>query len=586
MNITLNNSDFQCLQDQLVELKTKNYELAEKNRRYQADFEAAKAKICVLQLKLEEQERDFELTSTTLRREIEAVSGSSTTGKDAKEEDYKVKYKKLLHKAKELQQRYEKSVESAQQLVVQNKNLANRTKKLEEEHKQLSADYDSRNRQLELIETEYREKFEKAVAEYKMLKGNELDSQLTTLDELTKARDQMKDEIARMTNELTRSNQLIADQVEERKIHEKKGLQIVKELKRQLALEKNRTETLQQRLENLLKNPISVPSNTDLEATKSRQPSYSSSTNGHSSSAETGTRAANQDSNSVGSWNLVGVKTKSSSDVAPNEILSICSMDSEDCPTVQQPCDIRSDNFSHESSNNISNNNNSNNNYNNASSASDPSLLEESASRQSQSTTLSVDSQAQQLCSLSLQDRVEVLKRNLDGCPYSTTLDIKETVTLEDQAALMERLTKLQQDKWILEEKLSYMEQANSSLSEELANKNDLIRTYFFDQAAKASQPNQFDTASLNYNNPHGHNSSKRASLTNNVQSLLSDKPSFKKMVDFLKDKSQMPHSELEAINREAMNKMQLMLEETLIKCKNLQENLDFVTSEQNKAKS
>lgn len=72
----MNNSDFQCLQDQLVELKTKNYELAEKNRRSQADFEAAKAKICTLQLKLEEQERDFQLTSTTLRREIEAVSGS------------------------------------------------------------------------------------------------------------------------------------------------------------------------------------------------------------------------------------------------------------------------------------------------------------------------------------------------------------------------------------------------------------------------------------------------------------------------------------------------------------------------------
>lgn len=585
MNVTFNHSDFQCLQDQLVDLKTKNYELAEKNRRFQADFEAAKAKICALQLKLEEQERDFELTSTTLRREIEAVSGSSSSGKDAKEEDYKVKYKKLLHKAKELQIRYEKSCESAQQLVVQNKNLSIQLKKLEEDNVRLQDDRDSMKNQLQLIESEYQEKFEKAIEEYKSLKNNEISSELSKLAELAVERDKMKCDLEKMSDELVKAKQLVTDQIEERKIHERKGLQIVKELKRQLVLEKSRTETLQQRIENLLKNPIGLPSSTDLDNTSSRHPSNSSSTNEHSSSTGTGVRVINQDNNSVGSWNLVGLKTKSSSD-APNETLSLCSMGSEDCQTVQQPCDNQSESMSLES-NNIINNNTTNNTDHNGSLSSDNLQQQgDNISRQSKLTATSIDIRTNEISNLSLQDRVEVLKKSINGCPYSSALEIKETVTLEDQAALMDRLTRLQQDKWVLEEKLSYMEQANSSLSEELANKNDLIRTYFFDQAAKAAQANQFDAISLNSNNSGGHNGSKRGSLTNNVQNLLSEKPSFKKMVDFLKEKSHLPSSESEAINREAMNKMRLMLEETLIKCKNLQDNLDFVTSELNKARS
>lgn len=572
MSVTLNHSDFQCLQDQLVELKTKNYELAEKNRRYQADFDAAKAKICALQLKLEEQERDFALTSTTLRREIETVaSGNRELNKEGKDEDYKAKYKKLLHKAKELQQRYEKSIEGAQQLVLQNKNSSIKLAKLEEDNSKLLSERDSKCQQLELIEKEYQEKFEKAIDEYKSVEQSELQKQISSAKELTEERDSLKTEVERLSTELNNLNTRIAAQVEERKITERKGLQIVKELKRQLASEKSKTDTLQQRLENLLKNPIAIPCSTELEP--SAQLSNSSSTNGNSSSNETGNKA-NQDSNSVGSWNLVGIETKKSKGIAPNETLSLYSVDSEECETVQQPCDTKSEDLSHMSSNNKN----------------DPNQLADDVSRQSLNTATSLESQ---IDPLSLQARVKVLKKNLDGCPYSPNLDVQETVTLEDQAALVERLARLQHEKWILEEKLSYLEQANSVLSEDLANRSDIIRNYFMEQASRTTQlnhcenppisPSDSGTNASNIVN-RSNSSSKRASITENVQHVLSDKPSFKKMVDFLKERSLAPSNESEAISREAMRKMQLMLEETLIKCNKLQENLDFVTSDKSKS--
>lgn len=539
MSVSLNNSDFQCLQDQLVDLKTKNYELAEKNRRCQADFEAAKAKICTLQLKLEEQERDFQITSATLRREIEAVTEvanrseieSSSASNKNDEDDYKMKYKKLKSKAKELQQRYEKS----------NEVLNERVRKLEEENEKLKEEIVAEQKKSQIL----------SVNQTLSDENDEKQNHLANLEVITSERDELLKKVNNFDHRLE-------SEAEERKIHERKALQLVKELKRQLAQEKNRAETLQKRLESLLSEPPVTATVNDIES-RSRL-STSSSTNGS---------RANQDANSVGSWSFVPVKTTAiSSNPALNETLSLCSIDSEDRETVQQPCDTVSEDLSNVRCG---------------------CSTESGFSRQNLTSTTDSSPVKQELLkspALKLEDKSEQKPEYQKSPTYNQYVQgACDGILIEEQAVLVDRLTKLQHANWMLEEKLSYMEQANSSLSEDLANKSDIIKHYFINQAIKSS--NMCDGAtSCNSSSPNvnsnSSSSSRRTSIPNNFNQLLLDKPSLKKVVDFLKDKSQIS-SDSDSISREATKKMQLMLEETLIKCLKLQENLDHVTSELNK---
>lgn len=571
MSITLNHSDFQCLQDQIVELKTKNYELAEKNRRSQADFETAKAKICSLQLKLEEQERDFQVTSTTLRREIEAAynsnSNNSESNKDDndgnKHEDYKAKYKKLLHKAKELQQRYEKSVEVVQQMDIQINVLTAKAHKLDEENSRLKLELQEKQKQLDMIEEDHRNKLESAINEYKTTAQSDCQEHVKNLNAITLERDNLKLQVDKLKDEVNKFDLKLENQAEERKIQERKGLQIVKELKRQLALEKNRSETLQKRLENLLSETSTTSalvSNSDLESRS--HISTSSSTNGNSNSSNgNSNRANNQDANSVSSWSLVPGKTKSSNP-ALYETLSICSIESEDRETVQQPCDTRSE-----------------------CSLQPVSSSSPSTSRHELSASTSLNS-PMKLVNTPSHVSHESVRRGSSSIYHGESISTGGSLGMlvEEQAALMERLTRLQHDKWTLEEKLSYMEQANVALTEDLTNKSDIIKHYFMDQALRTnSNLSHHDATSGFHGLSTGNNLSRRTSLSNNVNQLLSDKLSLKKVVDFLKERSQISSTESENISREATRKMQLMLEETLIKCLKLQENLDLVTSELNK---
>lgn len=533
MSITLDNSDFQFLQDQLVDLKNKNYELAEKNRRGQADFEAAKAKICSLQLKLEEQERDFQITSTTLRREIEVVSGADRE----KDDDYKIKYKKVLVKAKEIQQRYEKSLEIVQQLETQNKDLVDIISKLEEEKTALQE-------KLESIESKPKsnDAIDDAVQECEKLKAD--------LTSAISGRDTIKEELDKANAEIEAIKQKLESHTEERKIHEKKGIQIVKELKRQLSQEKSQNETLQKRIQELLSQPP-TPLVSDIETSKSHH-SASSSTNDNSNSSKGSGGRANHDISSVGSWSFVPPKCKQGN-VTQNETLSLCSIDSEDRETVQHPCDTGSEDSIQRNS-----------------------LIASDSSRQSNKPSSISDivaSKQAESPAPSTMSKQSVIAPILAPPNQGNN----EALLLEEQAALVDRLTKMQHDKWMLEEKLSYLEQANSSLSEDLANKSHVIKNYFMNQALK-----QTDTSGV-----RSHGSSRRTSIPGNINHILTERPSLKKVVDFLKERSQMPAlSESDNLSWEATKKMQVMLEETLIKCIKLQENLDHVTNELNKLKS
>lgn len=544
MSLILNDSDFQCLQDQIIDLKAKNYELAEKNRRSLADFEAAKAKICNLQLKLEEQERDFEVTSTTLRREIEAVSSvaESKEKENSKEEDYRAKYKKLLHKAKEINSRYDKAVEIIQRLDTKKQVFSQKLEQLEEEYTTKCNDWKS-------TWSKCTQTWNEAIEKYKNLYEMGIKEYESKLIDISSERDHLQEEVSRLASEINNFDNRLESEAEERKIHERKCLQMVKELKRQLALEQTRNETLRKRLETfLLNNTIGSSSTSELNKSPKGHLSNSSSTNGNSSG-----KATNHDTNSVGSWSFV--KTKSSN-TGLNETLSLCSIDSEDRETVHQTCDTVLPEM--ESTNHNNN---------------------DQAKQQRRQQQLSLPSTPTKSCNFHLN--------KTDRHPSSSSDGAGSGMLLEEQAALMERLTQLQHDKWQLEEKLSYLEQANFSLTEDLANKSDLIRRHFMEQAnKKASNPLSFNSSNnsnFTINNSPATSTFRRSSLTSNINNIISDKPGLKKMVDFIKEKSHLPDSE--SLSKEATKRMQLMLEETLIKNLKLQENLDYVTSELNKLK-
>lgn len=583
MSIQLNHTDFQCLQDQLVDLKTKNYELAEKNRRGQADFEAAKAKICSLQVKLEEQERDFQLTSTTLRREIElaysntrpdtSAGNNNGDADDADGGDHKSKYKKLLHKAKELQQRYEKSVEVVKQMDEQIAALASKSVLLEKDNSQLKQTLEEQQSIIASSKEELQNNLSSAIEEYKKSATHDCQEHIDNLNAIKLERDNLQDEISKLRDEVKQYQAKFDCQIEERKIQDRKGSQMIKELKRQLALEKNRNETIQKRLESLLSQPNTTvpPAETNQSFLENRiHLSTSSSTTNGNSRGSRGPAIGQQrdDSNSVSSWSLVPGKTTSTS--------SMCSMDSEDRETVHLPsndveCDISSQhpaiNSHRQDLSMIANCNPSSTTSPNKHTKSSSSSLSQVSMNESGDSNIYVANNK---------------KANSTQLNYSTATESSPPgLKFEDQAALIERVTRLQHDKWTLEEKLSYMEQANAALAQDLADKSHIIRHYFMDQAVRS-------VASNHHNARHDPSvardlASRRVSFPNNINQLLADKPSLKKMVDFLKERSQVTASESGSISREATKKMQVMLEETLIKCLKLQENLDFVTSELNK---
>jgi len=88
--------------------------------------------------------------------------------------------------------------------------------------------------------------------------------------------------------ELNIAKQKISDEVEERKIHERKGMMIIKELKRELNSEKKRADKLQEKLEEILSEKSSSSMVMDITLNN-----------------------RNNDSSSVGSWSFMSNKEQS-----------------------------------------------------------------------------------------------------------------------------------------------------------------------------------------------------------------------------------------------------------------------------------
>ena len=107
---------------------------------------------------------------------------------------------------------------------------------------------------------------------------------------------QYNNKIIELENQLKASKQEILDGIEERKIHEKKGVVIVKELKRTLQSERKRADKLQERLQELLNESTS-----NISVEIQRKQNLSGNGNGNN----------NNDSSSVGSWSFMSGKDTS-----------------------------------------------------------------------------------------------------------------------------------------------------------------------------------------------------------------------------------------------------------------------------------
>ncbi|XP_064473885.1 GRIP1-associated protein 1-like isoform X2 [Ornithodoros turicata] len=241
--------------------------------------------------------------------------------------------------------------------------------------------------------------------------------------------------------EVKKLKQEIKDSIEDRKIQDKKGLSMVKELKRQLQTERRRADRLQERLQELLNEPGLGRSEELFQPVN-----YEERQRG--------------DSSSIGSWSYVSGNNENSKDSSKD-----------------------------------STNNNSNGHSSGA---------------------------------------------------EQTTRKPSPGLLEQENNDLLGRLAALQEEKWVLEEKINHLEVSNSAMAEDLVSKTAIIQYYCMDHKYESGSTQHMP---------------------------MPDKPAVKRLVDFLKDKGD---DNLKEINR----RMQGMLEETLIKNMHLQKDMEILSKE------
>ncbi len=351
-----------------------------------------------------------------------------------------------------------KSVNETNERLENNlKELTNKLHELEnvnKENEKLHNEVDSYKEELSFCKTQYEETIERIERENNDKFDELLSKHESEVSQIRQECDDYKNRISELETENKRLNQQILDGVEDRKIHEKKGVAMVKELKRQLHSERRRAEKLQEKLQEVLNESTTSTFSNDI------QRKQSTSCNGNNNG---------NDSSSVGSWSFMSAKDTS----ATNRTSSMHSgSDGRESTPPYSP-----------------------------SAANDSSVIEKNAS---------------------------LLER--------------------ENTELVTRITSLQQEKWLLEEKINQLELSHKALAEDIVHKTEIIQYYCMEGRSDRPNPNQ---------------------------SMLhsSDKLTVKRVVDFIKDKGD---ENMREINR----KVQRMLEETLTKNMHLQQNLETLSNE------
>ncbi|RWS28038.1 GRIP1-associated protein 1-like protein [Leptotrombidium deliense] len=566
MASTLSDADFQRLQEQLLELKTDNYSLTDKIKKQEAEISFWKCKsdslekqtlnplafaknlttkfskekellqeISTLQQRIDSQETDFRVTNETLRQEISILlnnqekhenieSSPSANGEEpitqklsyaalAEKEELENRISSLnqrldnlleenetlnsnLRLFRETEEQLEKArneinsitalSESRENEIIELKtevnnltqqksceindlkskydaivkDLSSKLKALQTENEQLSKKVESQKiveQKLEdavemcsRLEDELqnsRAEFEKckedfettisSLSEEKAKELNILEESFTGEKELlSKDCEQLKDELSHSETIIKDLEQQIKDIIEERKIQEKKGLMIVKELKRQLNSERKRAENLQEKLQEAL------------------------TEKGGTVTVDVQSKSQNfKDSSSVGSWSFM--------------------------------------------------------------------------SSRENGTTLSnhSDSDSKQASPMRNTDEFNLVDNG-------SQLE-------HENAQLVSRVTELQQEKWTLEERINQLEVHIEKLSEDVAEKRQLIEYYCMEGRS----------------DPSPHHSTSLEKLT------------VKRVFDFIKAKGDENQKD---INRRVLR----MLEETLTKNMHLEKNLEMLSQQ------
>lgn len=106
-----------------------------------------------------------------------------------------------------------------------------------------------------------KQEFEQTLTKVKELSHKEKDDMLSQfqkeIEEYKQKETKQQNEIRQLNENIEKLQQEIKDGIDEKKIHEKKGLTMLKDLKRQLHAERKRAEKLQERLQEVLSDPKS-----------------------------------------------------------------------------------------------------------------------------------------------------------------------------------------------------------------------------------------------------------------------------------------------------------------------------------------
>jgi len=257
-------------------------------------------------------------------------------------------------------------------------------------------------------------------------------------------------QISEYEEKVSKLKQEIEDNYEDRRISEKKGHALVKDMKRQLQLEKSKNEKLQEKLKEYLETTSNLSG------------------------------LGNEDRRSVSSWSLM----------------------SEQNDRTSTPTHWSSSPF--HSSNGIIN---------------------------------------------------ECVDDSLQPSDVQVENDALVSRMTQENDTLLSRVAKLQEDKWMLEEKVTMLEQSGAQMAEEIVTKSKLILQHCMGSGNKAQAPR------TSLSTPTGDN----------------------KVRNFVDKLDKLVHLEID-INKEShkqeMTRMQQMLEETLVKNMHLQEDIENMSHE------
>ena len=134
----------------------------------------------------------------------------------------------------------------------------------------------------------------------------------------------------------------------------------------------------------------------------------------------------------------------------------------------------------------------------------------------------------------------------------SSNLTLNETPLQEEHRELIDKLTSIQQQKWVLEEKCNHLEDSNSALNNDLLRKESIIKTYVV---------------------------SHKADLNPKITSPTANKSVSRKLLNFV-----IPEDD--EYKDESFRKVQRALEEEMTKNIHLKDNLESLTTEMVKLES